>query len=257
MKFNGRNIHIAKSARIGKGVKIGDNVVIYDNVVIGEGCIICNDCVIGEPNSNYYQSEEYINPVTQIGHKALIRSHSIIYAGVSIGSFFQTGHRVTIREETKIGHHCSVGSYNDIQGYCNIGNYCRFHSYVNIGQYSDIGNFVFIYPFVVLTNDPTPPSTYLKGVKIGDYSQIAAGSVILPGTIIGTHCLVGANSTVGGKYEDDSFINGNPAKRIGKLSKMPFFNETGKRHYPWPYNFERGMPWQGIGFENWLKENEE
>ncbi len=143
------------------------------------------------------------------------------------------------------------GSYNDIQGLCKIGNYNRYHSYVNIGQGSELGDFVFIYPFVVLTNDPLPPSDILMGVKIGDYSQIATAAILLPGCVIGKHSLVGANSTVGGIYPDDSFINGSPAKRIGTLSKMPFFNKQNKKHYPWPYNFKRGMPWAEQGFEKW------
>ncbi|MFN3874268.1 MAG: acyltransferase, partial [Ignavibacterium sp.] len=154
------------------------------------------------------------------------------------------------------GNNCSVGTNSDIQGYCTIGKYCRFHSYVNIGQKSEIGNFVFIYPFVVLTNDPTPPSDNLVGAKIGDFSQVAAGSVLLPGSIIGKHSLISANSTVGGSFDDDSFISGNPAKKIGMLSKMPFFNQKGKRHYPWPYHFKRGLPWAEMGYDEWLKQVE-
>lgn len=257
MKFNNKNIYISPKAKIGLNVKVGDNTVIYDNVIIGDNSIISNDCVIGEPLNDYYKSEDdYLNPETIIGENSLIRSHTIIYAGVTTDNYFQTGHRVTIREYAKFGVHCSVGTNSDIQGYCSIGNYCRFHSYVNIGQKSEIGDFVFIYPFVVLTNDPTPPSDNLVGVKIDDYSQIAAGTVLLPGCTIGKHCLVSANSTVAGIYEDDSFISGVPAKRIGQLSKMPFFNVKGKKHYPWPYHFNRGMPWAELGYDIWLKQVE-
>lgn len=256
MKFNNKNVVISPNATIGRNVKIGDNTTIYDNVIIGDNTIISNDCIIGEPIHQYYNSQgEYINPETLIGENSLIRSHTIIYAGVKIGNHFQTGHRVTIRENSVFGDHCSVGTNSDIQGFCTIGNYCRFHSFVNIGQRSEIGNFVFIYPFVVLTNDPTPPSENLVGVKIGDYTQISAGSVLLPGCSIGNHSLVSANSTVGGVFEEDSFISGHPAKRVGRLSKMPFFNKDGKRHYPWPYHFKRGMPWSEIGYDEWLKNN--
>lgn len=251
MKFKGNNIKISKKASLGKNVRIGDNVVIYDNVIIGDDVIICNDCVIGEPLNDYYFNDHYLQPSTVIGKKSLIRSHTIIYAGTVIGDHFQTGHRVTIRERTLIGNYCSIGSYNDIQGDCEIGDYCRFHSYVNIGKKTIVGSFVFIYPFVVVTNDPTPPSDDLKSTQIGDYTQVCAGCVLLPGAKIGANCLIGANSTVGGTYEDDSFINGSPAKRIGKLSIMPFYNGKGKRHYPWPYNFDRGMPWAKMGFEKW------
>jgi carbonic anhydrase/acetyltransferase-like protein (isoleucine patch superfamily) len=107
----------------------------------------------------------------------------------------------------------------------------------------------------VLTNDPTPPSDELIGVEIDDYSQILTSSVILPGTKIGKNCLVAANSTVSGIYIDDRFISGSPARDIGTLSKMPFFNGRGQRHYPWQYNFKRGMPWENDGYVNWQKTN--
>lgn len=252
MKFNNLNVRIGKNVKLGKNIRIGDNSIIYDNVEIGDNSIISENCVIGEPLMNYYYNKSYENPKTVIGSDALIRSFSVIYAGSTFGDNLHTGHRTTIRENTIIGNNCSIGTFNDIQGYCEIGNYCRFQSYVNIGQASKIGDFVFIYPYCVLTNDATPPSNDTKGVTIGDYSQIAAGSVLLPDVIIGNHCLVGANSTVGGRFGDDIFINGSPAKKAGILSKMPFFNSNKKRHYPWPYHFDRGMPWQDIGYDTWL-----
>lgn len=255
MKFNNREILISASAKIGKNVMIGDNVTIYDNVIIGDNVVISNNVVIGEPLATYYSSiDSYVNPPTTIGEGSLIRSHTIIYAGSSFGKNFNTGHNVTIRERSSFGDNCSVGSYCDIQGDCTVGNYNRFHSYVNIGKFSRLEDYVFIYPFVVLTNDPTPPSNDLMGPTIGSYSQISAGSVLLPNSKVASESLVGANSTVGGEFEPDSFINGSPAKRVGKLSKMPFFNVSGKRHYPWMYNFHRGLPWDQLGYDKWETE---
>ena len=256
MKFTGRNVHIGQNVQLGKNVKIGDYAIIYDNVVIGDNTIICNNCVLGEPLSDYYHNQDYVNPPLEIGANSLIRSHTIFYAGSRFGDYLQTGHRATIREHTVAGHHCSLGSYVDIQGFCKIGNYVRMHSYVNIGQESTIGDFVFFYPFVVMTNDPTPPSNKLVGATIGDYSQITTGSVILPGASIGKNCLVGAQSTVGGNFADFTFICGSPAKEICDLRKAPLFNvETHKRHYPWPYNFNRGMPWAELGYDEWVNQN--
>lgn len=251
MKFNNKSIQVGRNVILGKNVKLGDNSIIYDNVRIGDNTVICNDCIIGEPLNQYYNDGGYVNPPTIIGADSLIRSHTIIYADTKFGDNLVTGHKVNIRESTITGHHCMIGSFTSIQGFCRIGNYNRFHSFISIGQQSETGDFVFIYPFVVLTNDPTPPSTDITGVKIGDFSQISASSVLLPGCVIGKHSLVAANSTVGGEYQDDSFITGSPARVVGRLSKMPFFNSLKKRHYPWPDNFEKGMPWEGIGYESW------
>lgn len=252
MKFNHNNLLISPDAKIGMNVKIGDNTIVYANVEIGDNTIIANNCVVGEPLNSYYYDEDYVQPKTILGKNSLIRSHTIIYAGCELGDFLQTGHRATIREYTKSGHNCSFGTNNDIQGYCVIGNYCRFQSFVNVGQESEIGDFVFIYPFVVLTNDPMPPSINIKGVKIGDYSQITSGSIILPGKNIGKHCLIGANSTVGIDIPDYSFVNGSPAKIVSDIRKLPLFSNN-KRHYPWPYSYEKGMPWSGISYDEWIE----
>ena len=254
MKFNNINVQISPKAKIGNNVRIGDNTVIYDNVTIGDNSIIANDCIIGEPANDYYFYENYINPETIIAEGALIRSHTIIYADSVFGKNFSTGHRVTIREKSKFGNNCRLGTVTDIQGYVEFGDNCWLHSNVHIGQQSKIGSFVFIYPYVVLTNDPTPPSNICIGSTIGDFSQIAVGTVLLPETKIGRHCLVGAQSLVGGEYEDYSLILGNPGKRIKDVRELKS-KKTGISHYPWPYNFDRGMPWQETGFENWKIEN--
>lgn len=253
MKFNNINVNISKTAKIGVNVRIGDHTTIYDNVEIGDNTIISNDCVIGEPLNDYYTNREYKQPKTIIGPSSLIRSHTIIYASSEFGSHFQTGHRVTIREHSIFGHHCSVGTLSDIQGFVTIGNYCRFHSNVHIGQTSTIGDFVFIYPYVVLTNDPHPPSNSIKGAKIGNYSQIAVHSILLPNVCIGEHVLVGANSTVNKDVANYSLVAGNPAKFIMDIREIKSKEHEGKMHYPWPYSYERGMPWENIGYENWLK----
>lgn len=252
MKFNNRNIYISPSASIGKNVKIGDNSSIYDNVVIDDDTIITNDCVIGEPLTGYYTDSDYKNPETFIGKNSLIRSHSIIYAGCQIGESFSSGHRVTIREYSIIGKHCRIGTVSDLQGHLQIGDYCWLHSNVHIGQQSKIGNFVFIYPYVVLTNDPTPPSNICVGPTIGDYSQIAVFSVLLPGVKIGKHCLVGAGSVVGKEVPDYQLALGSPAKILKDVREIKS-RETGESHYPWPQRFDRGMPWQNSSFEEWEK----
>jgi acetyltransferase-like isoleucine patch superfamily enzyme len=253
MKFNNKNISVSPKAQIGDNVRIGDNTIIYDNVVIGDNSVIANDCVLGEPLNSYYLNDGYEQPQTVIGSGALIRSHCIIYAGSVFGSNFQTGHRVTIREKSVFGNNCSLGTLTDIQGYVKVGNYCRFHSNVHIGQNSEIGNFVFIYPYVVFTNDPLPPSNICNGPTVGDFTQIAVHSVILPGIKLGKHVLVGANSTVNKNVDDYSLVVGSPAKLVCDVRNLKSPEDKNKNHYPWPYSFERGMPWEGIGFDEWLK----
>lgn len=249
MKFNNQNVTIDPTAEIGDNVRIGDNTTIYPNVVIGDNCTIANDCVIGEPLSDYYDDPSYINPKTIIGSDSLIRSHSIIYASAKIGAGFSCGHRTTIREHTEIGDHCRVGSFADVQDRVHIGNSCWFHSNVFISAGAEISDFVFLYPGVMLANDPFPPSNKLYGVKIEEFVQIGMGSTLLPQVKIGRHSLIGAHSLVSKDVQAFSCTVGNPAKHVKDVREIKL--EDGSAAYPWPYRFDRGMPWEGINFDEW------
>jgi acetyltransferase-like isoleucine patch superfamily enzyme len=58
----------------------------------------------------------------------------------------------------------------------------------------------------------------VKAVAIGDDCKIYNNSVILPGTNIGKHCTIGANSVVSGDIPDYSVVVGTPGKIIKRYS---------------------------------------
>lgn len=257
MKFNNRNVYIDKSAKIGLNVKIGDNTIIYANVNIGDNSIICNDCVIGEPPSDYYKDiDNYINPPTIINANSLIRSHCIIYAGSEFGEGLITGHRATVREKSKFGKNCLISTLVDVQGNCEVGNYSRLYSNVHVSELTKLGDYVFIFPYTIFTNDPQPASSILLGATVGDFSIITVQCSVLPGVKIGNNCLIGANSVVSRDIEDYSFAIGSPAKKKLDIREIPSKENPDKSYYPWPNHFERGMPWEGIGFDQWNILNE-
>lgn len=264
----GANCVIADGAVLGDHVVLGHNCIIEDNVVIGDNSyidsntiirgntsigknsFIGSNCVIGEYWRDFCIDRKLHKHPLTIGENALIRSGSILYAGSDIGNNFQTGHQVTIREKAKIGNHVSVGTLSDIQGNCSIGNYVRLHSNVHIGQLSEINDFVWIFPYVVLTNDPTPPSENFVGVHVHSFAIIATGSVIMPGLDIGQDCLVGTGAIVTKSVEPYAVVAGNPAKVISDVRRIK--NKiTGEPVYPWRQYFGNYMPWEGIGFDAW------
>ena len=254
MRFN-KSYSVSKSVIIGDNVQIGRNSIIHDNVEIKSNTIICENCIIGEPNAQSYIDDSYINPKTYIGSNSLIRSGSIIYSGSVFGDYFTTGNMVSIRENSIFGIHCIVGTFSDIQGDIKFGDYCRLNSHVQIASKCMFGSFIFIYPMVVFTNDPLPPSNNLIGSTVNNFSQIAAGSIILPGISIGKHCLIGAKSLINKSVPDYEFHAGNPAVRIGKVNHI-WSKEVKRPHYPWPYNFDRNLPWSRMGFDEWVKTDE-
>lgn len=56
------------------------------------------------------------------------------------------------------------------------------------------------------------PEYLFKGVKIGKGVWVGAGAVILGGTSLGDHSIVGPNSVVKGTYQAGTTLVGNPAR---------------------------------------------
>lgn len=231
---------VSQKAILGENVSVGPFSVIHDNVEIGSGTVIGGHCEIGCPTPLANGSK------LRFGANSLIRSHSIFYEGSTFGDRLVTGHRVTVRELTVAGENLQIGTLSDIQGHCTIGNFVRFHSNVHIGQKSTIGNFVWIFPYVVLTNDPHPPSETLIGCKIDDFAVIATMSVVLPGVRVASHTLVGAHSLVNRNVREGVVVSGNPAKEVCSVRSIKLKDGTDRSAYPWPTHFTRGYPEQLI-----------
>lgn len=245
-----KNIHptaiVSDKAIIGENVQIGPFCVVYDNVEIGDNSVIESFCELGVMN------KFCDNLPLRIGKNSHIRSHSIFYAASVFGDNLITGHRVTVREKTMVGKGFQIGTLGDIQGQCEIGDYVKCHSNVHIGNKTKIGNYVWIFPYVVLTNDPHPPSEVLIGCEIDDFAVIATMSVVLPGVKVASDTLVGAGSIVGKDVEPGWVVAGNPAKPICEITKIKLKDGSGRSAYPWRTHFHRGYPQHEI--EKWLAE---
>lgn len=236
---------VSEKSIIGKNVTIGAFTIVHDNVDIGDNTVIESNCEIG------VESPISGGNKLVIGKNSHIRSYSIFYEGSMFGEGLVTGHRITIREKTIAGKNLQIGTLSDIQGDCEFGDYVRLHSNVHVGKLSKVGNYVWLFPYVVLTNDPHPPSNIMQGVVIEDYAVIATMSVILPGVTIAKGCLVGASSTVGKSTKEDMLYSGNPAKMIGPAARIRLKDGSRNPAYPWTNHFHRGYPDEVV--EQWIK----
>ena len=240
-----KSAKISRKAKLGKNVTVGQGSIIYDNVHLGDDSFVGPYCVLGEPVADYYQIDSYKNPPLIIGENSLIRSHSIFYSGSEIGAGLRTGHHVVIREKCEIGINCLLGSWTNLEGYLKIGNYVRLHAFVSLGQQSVIKDFVWMYTYSGLTNDPHPPSeTCIHGPTIESYAIICAQAVLLPGVIIGEGSLVGANALVTKDVPREAVVAGIPAKVVGSVRDIKCKDGKLKQPYPWRDHFSRGMPWE-------------
>ncbi|UUE10641.1 acetyltransferase [Dickeya zeae] len=234
---------ISPNAIIGENVEVGPFTVIHDHVHIGNDTRIDGFCELGYPT----RLAEGLPLI--IGKESVIRSHNVFYQGSTFGDGLVTGHQVTVRERTTAGKGFQIGTYADIQGSCQIGHYVKTQSSVTIGQHSTIGNFVWMFPGVLLTNDPNPPSNDIQGVTLEDYVVVAVKTTLLPGVHIGKGCFITAHSLVGQDMPEDSLVSGSPAKRLCKASDMRLKDDIRVRAYPWNKRFVRGYP-QNI-IERW------
>lgn len=227
---------VSADARLGKDVEIGPFSIVHQNVTLGDRTKIGPYCELGVPTPLGDGS-----PLV-IGEDSLIRSCSIFYESSSFGAGLTTGHRVTVRERTTAGVSFQIGTASEIQGDTSVGDYVRFQSSIFVGKKSVIGNFVWLLPYVVLTNDPTPPSNVLVGCEIEDYASVAACSVVLPGVKVGRHSLVAAKACVTKDVPPGMAVAGVPAKVIGPASDIKLKDGTGRAAYPWTRHFSRGYP---------------
>ena len=90
---------------------------------------------------------------------------------------------------------------------------------------------VWIYPFVVITNDPNPPKGILLSTTIREFSQIASSCTLMPGIEIGKSSFVGAGSTVTKDVGEEKLVFGSPAKEICSVRDLKDLN--GNQFLPW------------------------
>jgi acetyltransferase-like isoleucine patch superfamily enzyme len=185
---------------------------IYDNVVLGEGSEVEDFCIVGSPPRGVRAGEL----LTTIGTGAVIRSHTVIYAGNTIGRNFQTGNKVNIRESNNIGDNVSIGTLSVIEHHVEIADNVRIHTQVFIPEFSVLEAGCWIGPNVVFTNAKYPLSPGVKdqlaGPVIRKGAKIGANATLLPGVVVGENALVGAGTVVG-----------NPGRVIGLVADLPYF----------------------------------
>jgi acetyltransferase-like isoleucine patch superfamily enzyme len=227
---------VSADAHIEPGVSIGAYSIIEPDVRIGADSIIGPHCLLGESTPGVCEKPLIIGP------GSLVRSHSVLYVGSDFGGGITTGHHVTIRERTTAGADFRVGTLSDLQGDSSFGNYVRCHSNVHVGKGSSVGSYVWLFPYVVLTNDPHPPSSVRRGCRIGDWAVVATGSVVLPGVVVGPESLVAAQSLVRSDVPSGHIVGGVPAKFIAEAQSVMLQDGSGRSAYPWREHFRTGYP---------------
>lgn len=195
---------------------------IYRNVHLGAGSAVEDFCIVGAPPRGAADGEL----PTTIGDGAVIRSHTVLYAGNVIGRNFQTGNKVNVRESNEIGDNVSVGTLSVIEHHVKIADHVRIHTQAFVPEFSVLEEGCWIGPNVVLTNARYPLSPGVKDQLAGPVIQrgakIGANATVLPGVVVGENALVGAGSVVVRDVPAGAVVAGNPARVIGQIADLPY-----------------------------------
>lgn len=226
MLKKGQHVVIGENVTFGENVTIGNNVVVYAGTSIGNNVIIQDNAVIGKqptrakasilPNINHL-------PPTVIRDGVTIGTSAIVYASAEIKNDVFIADLATVRERVLIGENTIVGRGVAIENDCLVGSYCKLETNCYITAYSELGDYVFIAPCVVTTNDNFMARgkerfDKFKGVTVKRGGRIGANAVILPGKVIYEEGAVAAGSIVTKDVEMESLVLGCPAKKIKQVN---------------------------------------
>lgn len=157
---------------------------------------------------------------------ALVESHTI-GAGTRIWAF------VHIQDGATIGCNCNIGDHSFVETGVSIGNNVTIKNHVCIWDGVSIADDAFIGPHVVFTNDRCPRSprmdaaatryvhreNWLCHTAVETGCSIGANATILPGLRLGQYSMIAAGSTVTRDVPAYTLVMGNPARPAGRVCR--------------------------------------
>lgn len=213
-------------------VELAGPVKVFPNVQIGEGSVVHGPCILGHPPRGKAPGEL---PLV-IGRGSTIRAFTVIYAGVTAGDRFQTGHSTVIREGNNLGDDCSVGTHVGLEPKNQIGNRVRIHTNAAM-EGATLEDDVFIGPGALLMDDPHAPCPRspecVWGVTVKRAAVIGAGASVVPGKTIGCRSVVAGGAVVTKDVPDEVVVAGNPARVIKRLDELECWPGLYERPYQW------------------------
>jgi hypothetical protein len=216
----GEGCVIGPAVRMGSGCRIGHGVVIHADTVIGNDVRIDDHATLGKlpmRAANSATTKEQELPPLTIGAQSIVGTGVVLYRGAVIDTKVLMADLCTVRENVTIGRGTIVGRGVTVENFCSVGRYCKLESECYLTAYSTLEDRVFVAPGVVTSNDNFVGRTqerfkHFKGVTVKKGGRIGAGSVLLPGIVVGEDGFVAAGSVVTADVPARTIVLGSPAK---------------------------------------------
>jgi UDP-2-acetamido-3-amino-2,3-dideoxy-glucuronate N-acetyltransferase len=160
----------------------------------------------------------------KIDPTAFVHPSAAVDAGSEVGPCTKIWHFCHVLGNTRIGERCSIGQNVMVGPDVTVGSGCKIQNNVSIYNGVTLEDDVFCGPSMVFTNVLTPrafverknefaPTLVKRGATIG------ANATIVCGNTIGEYAMVGAGAVVTKDVPPYALVVGNPARRIGWVSR--------------------------------------
>ena len=159
-----------------------------------------------------------------IDQTVFVHETAVVDANVVIGEKTKIWHFTHVLGNSRIGARCAIGQNVCIGPDVTTGNGCKIQNNVSVYKDVTLEDDVFCGPSMVFTNVLTPrafverKNEFAKTlVKKG--ATIGANATVICGHDIGEYAMVGAGAVVTKEVLAYALVVGNPARRIGWVSK--------------------------------------
>lgn len=153
-----------------------------------------------------------------------IHESSYVDEGCRIGAGTKIWHFSHIMAGCTIGEGCNIGQNVVISPDVVLGNNCKIQNNVSVYTGVRCEDDVFLGPSMVFTNVINPRSAVSRKSEyretiIRQGASVGANATIVCGHTLGAYCLIGAGAVVTKDVPDYALMVGNPARRIGWVSR--------------------------------------
>jgi len=153
-----------------------------------------------------------------------VHPSSVVDEGALIGKSTKIWHFCHVSPTARIGERCNIGQNVFIDNKVEVGNGVKIQNNVSLYNGVVVEDDAFLGPSMVFTNVINPRSfverkSEFRPTYIRRGATVGANATVVCGVEIGAYALVGAGSVIIRDVPAHAMMVGNPARRIGWISR--------------------------------------